>query len=338
MPKLTAYFGNSQLRNRHRRPQTIRAVKRFFARLFLNDQGKLRAIWRALCFFWIGTGLSWVEASLFNGITGRYPALDQLTIQSVVFFEGQTLANAIVCTWIFSRYENRRIDSYGLPVRQAFSAPFWDGLALGLAAPALVGLGMLALHGWVIVGINVHGAEWLLLPLGWLAANIVVGISEEAWYRGYMLQTLSKSFGFWPAAVVLTLLFVSDHYFFKQGENLYDVVTLFAFGLFVCLSVRRTGALWFGVGFHIAFDFMQLFVIGTRNGSLTPVGALFVSQWPGPAWVNGGVLGTEASVLVYPVTLFMYLYLLWRYPRNQALVDPPEDIKLPPPGSPQLGI
>src|SRR3984893_7726216 len=298
-------------------------------KLLLNDGGKLRAFWRALIFFWIGTGLSWAEAALLSDITKHYPALDHLTFQTIIFFEGLTLVNALVCTWIFSRYENRRLDSYGLPIREAFSARFWEGLALGIVAPALVGLGMLALHGWVIDGVNLHGVEWLVFPLGWLVANVVVGFAEEMWYRGYMLQTLSKSLGFWPAVVILSLLFVSDHYFFKAGENLYDVVTLFLFGVFICLSVRRTGTLWFAVGFHIAFDFMQLFVIGTRNGALTPVGSLFVSHFPGPAWVNGGVLGTEASVLVYPVIILMYIYLLWRYPRNQALVDPPEDVKLP---------
>lgn len=297
--------------------------------LFVNSDRKLRSLWRVLVFFWIGTLLSWAEAGLLGAVTGRYPSLSLLTIQTIIFFEGLTLVNALVCTWIFARYEHRRIDSYGLPIREAFSAPFWDGLALGVVVPALVGIGMLVLHGWVIVGVNPHGIEWLLFPLGWLVANIVVGVAEESWYRGYMLQTLSRSLGFWPAAVILSLLFVSDHYFFKTGENLYDVVTLFTFGMFICLSVRRTGSLWFGVGFHIAFDYMQLFVIGTRNGALTPVGALFVSQFPGPAWINGGVLGTEASLLLYPLMILMYIYLLWRYPRNQALTDPPEDIKLP---------
>ena len=298
-------------------------------KLLFNSEGQLRAFWRVLVFFWIGTLLSWVEADVLAGLTSRYPALDHLTFQAIGFFECLTLVNALICTWIFARYEHRRIDSYGLPAREAFSARFWEGVALGIAAPALVGLGMLALHGWVIVGLNLHGIEWLVFPLGWLLANVLVGFAEETWYRGYMLQTLSKSLGFWPAAVILSLLFVSDHYFFKTGENMYDVVTLFTFGIFICLSVRRTGSLWFGVGFHIAFDIMQLFVIGTRNGSLTPVGSLFVSQFPGPAWVNGGVLGTEASVLVYPVTVLMYIYLLWRYPRAQALTEPPEDVNMP---------
>jgi membrane protease YdiL (CAAX protease family) len=246
-----------------------------------------------------------------------------LTIQTIVFYEGLLLLSALIATAVLARYEKRRIDSYGLPMDQALSRPFWDGVFVGFTGPALVGIGMLALHGWVIKGFNLHGAGWLIFPLGWLIANIVVGVAEEAWYRGYMLQTLVRSLGFWPAAVVLSLLFTADHYFFKTGENVWDAISLFALGIFICLTVRRTGSLWFAVGFHIAFDYVQLFIIGTRNGAQTPVGRLFDSTFPGPPWVNGGVLGTEASALMYPAIALMYVYLLLRYPKNVALLDNP---------------
>ncbi len=32
----------------------------------------------------------------------------------------------------------------------------------------------------------------------------------------------------------------------------------------------------------------------------------------GPAWVTGGVLGTEASFFIYPSTALMFLYIWWR--------------------------
>jgi CAAX protease family protein len=286
-------------------------------RLFVND-GRLRPFWRVLCFFAIGNAVSFVLDLVAVNLLPRFPVLNTLSIQRILVGEGFLFVQALIATWALGRYEGRRVDSYGLPAAAAFRGPFWEGAMLGLAAPALVGVGMLALHGWVIEGVGLHGASWLWAPLGWLAACVVVGVAEEGWYRGYMLQTLSASVGFWPATAILSLLFAADHYFYKEGENLYDVVTLVAFSVFICLSVRRTGTLWFAVGFHIAFDFMQLFVIGTRNGSMYPVGTFFASSFPGPAWVNGGVLGTEASVLVYPVTAALFLYLLWRYPRDRA--------------------
>jgi hypothetical protein len=101
-------------------------------------------------------------------------------------------------------------------------------------------------------------------------------------------------------------------YFFKAGENIWDVITLVSLSLMLCYSVIRTGTLWFAVGFHIAFDYMQLFVIGTPNGTRVPQGRLLDSGFHGPAWLTGGDLGTEASFLMYPVIGLAWLYIWWR--------------------------
>ncbi len=147
----------------------------------------------------------------------------------------------------------------------------------------------------------------------WAIANVTVGIAEEMWYRGYLLQTLWKGVGFWPAAALLSLAFASDHYFYKSGENLFDVVSLVAFNILVCYTVLKTGSLWFGVGMHTAFDFTQLFLIGTKNGNYVPVDHLLDATFPGPAWLTGGVLGTEASVLMYPLFVLVFAYVWWRF-------------------------
>jgi hypothetical protein len=128
---------------------------------------------------------------------------------------------------------------------------------------------------------------------------------------------LWKSIGFWPSATAIALVFAAEHYFFKPGENVWDVITLVSLSLLLSYSLLRTGTLWFAVGFHIAFDYMQLFVIGTPNGSRPPVGRLFDVRFTGPAWLTGGVLGTEASFLMYPAIALLWLYVWWRY-RHQT--------------------
>jgi hypothetical protein len=67
---------------------------------------------------------------------------------------------------------------------------------------------------------------------------------------------------------------------------------------------------------------MQFFVIGTRNGSQVPIGTLFNATFPGPAWINGGPLGTEASYFMFPVTLALFAYVALRY-RASAYTPPP---------------
>jgi hypothetical protein len=168
----------------------------------------------------------------------------------------------------------------------------------------LVALGMIALSGMQIQRLANSGRGLLFFALAWLVANMCVRVAEEFWFRSYLQQTLWKSIGFWPSATIIALIFTAEHYFFKTGENIWDVITLVSLSLLMSYSMLRTGTLWFAVGFHIAFDYMQLFVIGTPNGARFPFGRLLDVRFQGPAWLTGGVLGTEASFLMYPPLRF----------------------------------
>jgi membrane protease YdiL (CAAX protease family) len=186
-------------------------------------------------------------------------------------------------------------------VREAFGARYWEGFAIGVVNAGAVALGMIALGGMTVHGLSMHGSKILSGALAWLGACALVGVAEELLFRGYLLQTLWRSLGFWPAAVLISAWFAADHYFFKQGENVWDVITLVTLGLWACYSVLRTGTLWLAVGYHVSFDYVQLFVIGTKNGSVVPVDHLLNASFQGPAWVTGGVLGTEPSFFDVPV-------------------------------------
>ena len=280
-------------------------------RIFHGADGNLRAIFRALLYsvlaFWlfsadelIAPAVEWATKALHVG---------GLSAGTVAFFETINLATALLLTWTFARYEGRRVDSYGFPVREAFGARFWEGFAVGCVQAGAVAVGMMVLGGMTIHGLALHGSSILWSSLAWLGANILVGVAEELLFRGYLLQTLSKGVGFWGAAGLISLWFAADHYFFKQGENVWDVITLVSISMWVCYSVLRTGTLWLAIGYHAAFDFMQLFVIGTPNGSVVPANHLLNATFQGPAWVTGGVLGTEASFLMYPSIALMFLYV-----------------------------
>ncbi|HZZ00877.1 MAG TPA: type II CAAX endopeptidase family protein [Candidatus Baltobacteraceae bacterium] len=274
----------------------------------------MRPLWRALLFFALGNW--WLPKALERPTMSLASALHvgmDLSAGTVAFFEATTLVIALFLTWVFGLYEGRRVDSYGLSIREAFGKWFWEGFAIGVVNAGAVALGMIALGGMTVHGLALSGSTLLLAALAWFGCNLVIGLGEEMWYRGYMFQTLWKSLGFWPSAIAIALLFAYDHYFFKQGENVWDVITLVSLSIWVCYSVLRTGTLWLAVGYHVAFDFMQLFVIGTKNGNLVPVDHLLDVSFSGPAWVTGGVLGTEASFLMYPLIAAMFAYVWWRY-------------------------
>jgi membrane protease YdiL (CAAX protease family) len=228
---------------------------------------------------------------------------------AVIVSDGIDLILILIITGLAALLERRRIDSYGLPINEAFGGLFRNGALAALIMLGFVGAAMLVTGGMQIHGLALHGVAIVTSPLLWLLAMLFVGLAEEYLFRGYPLQSLWRGAGFWPAALITTAVFAGDH-LEKPHENAIDIGMIFALGLVMCLSVRVTGSLWWAVGWHAAFDFGQLFVIGTRNGGRVPDGRLFDVSFPGPAWITGGELGTEASLFMIPPTIATFVYVL----------------------------
>jgi uncharacterized protein len=236
-----------------------------------------------------------------------------------VVSDGFDLIVVLIVTGVFALCERRRIDSYGLPINEAFGGFFWNGVIAGLAAIVFVGAGMLISGGMHIHGVALRGANLIASPLLWIVAMLFVGLMEEYLFRGYALRSLWRGAGFWPAALITTALFTGDHVE-KPHENAIDIGMIFALAIILCISVRVTGSLWWAVGWHAAFDLGQLFIIGTPNGGRVPQGRLFDVTFQGPAWITGGELGTEASYFMVPAVMGTFIYVIWFLrPRSLAI-------------------
>ena len=77
--------------------------------------------------------------------------------------------------------------------------------------------------------------------------------------------------------------------------------------LFMCLTVRRTGRLAFAIGWHFAFDWGAIFLYSGRNAGEFAIGHLLRTQWVGPEWLTGGMLGPEASWMMAVVIAALFL-------------------------------
>lgn len=249
----------------------------------------------------ISSAMHWSDAWL-NQLAPAQMILGELTIG----------IPALIATAVMAAVERRSMLSYGFAPSPIAGRRFLEGIGLGVASPLIIAILMIAFGGMQIQGFGLQGADWLYYPLGWLIVMLMVGFFEEIVFRGYGLVALARGIGFWPAAIVITLLFGLAH-LGKEGENAVDIISVMFIGFTIAITFLKTGSLWLAAGFHFAFDYMQFFVIGTRNGSQQPIGTLLHATFNGPAWVNGGPLGTEASYFVFPVTLAMLAFILWRY-------------------------
>jgi uncharacterized protein len=280
--------------------------------IFLSALG-LRSGWRLLIWLTIVLGLNFslrvAVVRLFH--PGDHPFLDPrwLAGGDALLFIPVTIA-----TLVMSHFERRPLGHYYVPGRKFFGRRFWAGLGWGIAAVSLL-IGLIAvLGGYRIEGLALDGGGLVHWTLLWLVAAFVIGGVEEIAFRAYLLRTLGDSIGFWPAAALLSLLFGALHYFTKPYERWEDFACTALLGLFVCLTVRRTLSLGFAIGFHMAFDWGAIFVYSGRNAGEFAVGKLLHTSWTGPDWLTGGMLGPEASRLVFVVIAALFAVFALRYP------------------------
>jgi uncharacterized protein len=207
---------------------------------------------------------------------------------------------AVIPSVLLARVERRPWGNYGLPVRQAFGKLFWMGTVWGFASISVLLALLYGLRVFSVLHLAIHGARILRFALFWAFFFLLVGFFEDYLFRGYSQFTLRRVIGFWPSAVVLSGVFGLSH-LQNAGERWVGLLAAAAIGLFFCLTLRRTGNLWFAVGFHTAWDWGETFFYSVPDsGTLFP-GHLLKSSFHGPSWLTGGMVGPEASVLCFAV-------------------------------------
>ena len=72
-------------------------------------------------------------------------------------------------------------------------------------------------------------------------------------------------------------------------------------GFFFCLTLRRTGNLWFAVGFHASWDWGETYLYSVPNSGTAAPGHLLTSSFHGSPWLSGGSVGPEGSVFVFVI-------------------------------------
>ncbi|MGC1374171.1 MAG: type II CAAX endopeptidase family protein [Candidatus Sulfotelmatobacter sp.] len=220
---------------------------------------------------------------------------------------------AVLPALVLARVEGRPWAVYGLPLRKAFGKLFWAGALWGFASVTLLLTAMYDLRLFNFGHLAIHGARIAKFALFWGLFFLFVGFFEEFLLRGYSQFTLTRAFGFWPSAVFLSCIFGLIHSQ-NAGEEWPGLLAAAAIGLFFCLTLRRTGTLWFAIGFHAAWDWGETFLYSVPDsGTLFP-GHLLKSAFHGPRWLTGGIVGPEGSVLCFIVIGIVWLVFAKAYP------------------------
>ena len=286
-------------------------------RVFVSDKG-LRSGWRFLLFavlyvvagkaaFWLVTKLGYVSPKDWH-----WP--------NFLFEEVMDFGLAALVAIGISQILKEKFSSYGLPFTANVGKLVVKGWIWGFVPSAIILIPLFATGACSYHGLALHGRELLISTVGWAAAMLALGFAEEFVFRGFTLKTLADGMGFWRAAILLSAIFGLVH-LLKPMEDWADAVSVGLYGLLWCLMLRRTGSLWFPIGFHAASDYADMIAFAEpntgNNGQPIP-GHLLEIRFHGPNWLTGGPRGTEASLLVFVILAGLFYLFDRLYPVRTA--------------------
>jgi len=291
--------------------------------IFFNARG-LRPGWRLLIFLsMLATayfGFTAVIRLLQKAVqsTGSRPTPTQPAgyFLPVAQMTGEIILFLIVLlfTCIMSRIEHCKMRAYGLPLEKSALRRFITGYVFWGFLPLTVLLVVMrALHVFYFGRVALHGNQILSWAILWGFVFLTVGLFEEFFFRGYALYTLAEGIGFWPATVILAILFALAHAP-NGGETRLGLIGVALFALFACAAIWRTGNLWLPIGAHAGWDWGQSYFYGVNDSGAQLPGHLLNPHIAGPVWLSGGTVGPEGSALTLLLLVLMAIAVLMVYP------------------------
>jgi membrane protease YdiL (CAAX protease family) len=285
------------------------------ARSIFTGPDGVRAGWRLLIFLAIAAVL------VAPFVLFAQPRLQRLfgtdfTAVNLILGDAVSLTLLLIAAAITARIERRSLAIYGLPPSRFLGRQFWTGALWGFIMFSSI-IGLMALtRVWSPGGLALAPSAALKFASLWAIAFLLSGLVEEFLFRGYLQFTLTTGIGFWPAALITSALFAAVHGT-NKGETWVGLTEIVLIALFLCLALRRTGNLWFAIGWHFAFDWAQTFLYSTPNSGLTAPGHLLNASLTGSKWLTGGTAGPEASIFDVIATTAGILLLAKLYPAAQ---------------------
>jgi membrane protease YdiL (CAAX protease family) len=248
---------------------------------------------------------------VFSALGGEWLGRKVWTGLSPLFHGIVWMSGVLLITWLVRVKVNRRPwADLGLPRPQV------SRVALGaLAGMALILIAAFIEYeaGWLHflrVDTSLHrGVGKPLMIILQLLPSLAVGVCEETAFRGYVFQTLGERTPAWLAAILMSVVFGLAH-FTLSGFNVSFVVTVTVISL-MFLSLRfATGSLWFGIGFHGAWDWTQTYLVGlsTTGAHYDPALVQFVQT--GPSFWVGSQQAIESGALFMLIVLCVLVVAL----------------------------
>lgn len=295
--------------------------------MFKNAEGKVRSGWKiaaALGSFFVilmivETMLAVVLlvpliGSLDSFSSGSFSSLyntlyDELMEWAWLLYILQALVMIAVPVFAWKVIIKRKLGDMGL-TRLRVKELLW-GLLLGAVSITLVFLLLMAF------GV-VRVVSWTPVPSAdtylYLVIFILVGVSEEVFFRGYSVSALRQTRSIPVIFIASSLVFALMHAA-NPGFNFSAFINIFIIGLLFTYAYMKSGNIWMPIGFHITWNYVQCGVFGLNTSGIGARGLIDV-VYTQTGFLGGGEFGPEDSLFSTVVILLCFLFVKWYYRKS----------------------
>ncbi|MBB4822857.1 membrane protease YdiL (CAAX protease family) [Sporosarcina luteola] len=294
--------------------------------MFKNKNGQVRAGW-----FIVPAFVAMVVAQQLFALPGLFLLLFTETPQLVgtpqvnvletldqhpwfsLLMQGGGILGSILITYVFWRFINK-----GTLRTLGFQSSIFDflyGLFLGAVSISIIFF-ILLFAGNVTLLNSFGSPEFSTYTITFFLLFILVGLSEEMFFRGYVMSTMaSRNHPKWAIYVGSAVLFSIAHGM-NPNVSLLGLLNILLVGLLFAYMFDATKSLWLPIGYHMTWNYFQGNVFGFAVSGTTPHGLYNVSVDDGNDWLTGGAFGLEGGLLATLLIILGFLatrhYVRWK--------------------------
>jgi membrane protease YdiL (CAAX protease family) len=287
------------------------------ADFFYNGAGRLRSVWRVAVFGAVYLAVvtaafmvtNFAAALLLPPAAFKYlfEGPPGFVIQSFLLYVPAAFVSWGCAAWL----EELPWSSLGWSrhkgwLRDALFGTFVGGAAV--CAAALVGV---AAGGYRFSVADATGGVAKTLA-GSFVIFLLGAAAEEMLFRGYPFQTLMRSWPLWAALIPVSVPFALVHLANPNVVPGFTFANTVLAGVWLGVAYWRTRSLWFPLGLHFGWNWVQGAVLGSPVSgikSIAPHPLLHFAD-AGPSWVGGGDYGIEGgaacTLAIVITTLFIW--------------------------------
>jgi uncharacterized protein len=272
-----------------------------------HDPGSVRgALLRLVLFMPLYKALEYLLLVVLYGLFGGLKGSSEYLSAGATLIAALTAGGALIV-----KVDRRRFGALGFARTRQTGREIGFGFAAGGAGILFATVLSLTIGGLSYVAEKGTATQWIATVLFDLSVFAVAAAAEEAVFRGYAFQVLTRCVGAVAATIGASLLFALAH-IGNPNITLFALVNIFLAGVLLSIAYLRTMSLWFATAVHAGWNWTMASLFDL------PVSGLGMFRTPlyepvdrGPAWVSGGTFGPEGGIAGSAGLIVCVCVLIW---------------------------